>query len=502
MDQIYTAFAQAVMSANGAYVAAEFKQPSGSNTQQFTQGKLETYHSAQPSYSQEWISNAAYATNIAMHNYRLGNSDSEFDSVTGGNYNDVLYGVAHENLSLEGGAGDDILVATGSKDRYFCSINGDAGNDFIALGTSFINTTTGNFLAHWQSLLSGINTSQLPSVLTRESSLNTPENGITTYYSAYGGAGSDTILGSQSSDYIAGDDGNDYLFGEGGDDWIMGGAGNDQLYGGAGIERLYGGLGHDYVDGGDGNDYLYGGDIDNAYPEKNAGDDTLNGGAGDDTLDGGNDNDVLSGGMGNDSIMGGNGTDLVSYLYSNVGVTVNLQAGTAQGSAGDIDTLKSIENVQGSNFNDDILGDSNSNILVGGAGSDLYYMGTLIDSGSVFSTGNDIIIEASADAGTDFLSIIGNYTADDVLFGRSGNDLLFGLTSGETVLLYDYYLNGGLEYLELGGSLFSVAALAENAPSLNAVGYSMNEADSAQLASIALSGVSSAEFVDAGIFSV
>lgn len=117
------------------------------------------------------------------------------------------------------------------------------------------------------------------------------------------------------------------------------------------------------------------------------------------------------------------------------------------------------------------MGDVNSNILIGGYGSDVYYMGAVTEVGRVFSTGNDVIIETSAEAGDDFLSIIGGYTADDVLFGRTGNDLLFGLTSGETVTLSDYYLNGGLEYLELNGAYFSVAALAESAPSLDSIGY-------------------------------
>lgn len=260
MDQIYVAFAQAVVNANAAYVAADFKQPAGFNVQQFAQGKLETNHGEMPSYSQTWISNASYATNIAMHNYKIGNIYSKFDTVTGGDYNDVLYGVVNESLTLNGEAGDDILVATGAKNQSSASVDGGLGNDFIALGTTFVNTTSGDFLTYWHNLLNGLPVSQLQSVMVREPSQNI-DNYFRTYYHAWGGAGDDTILGSESHDIITGDDGNDYLFGEGQEDFMRGCAGNDVMSGGAGDDSVYGGLGHDYIEGGDGKDHLYGGDI-------------------------------------------------------------------------------------------------------------------------------------------------------------------------------------------------------------------------------------------------
>lgn len=84
MDQVYIAFALAVLNANGAYVAAEFKQPSVSNVQQFTEGKLETYHSPQPSYDQKWISNAAYGINLASyHDLTIQEQQRVVTAVTG-----------------------------------------------------------------------------------------------------------------------------------------------------------------------------------------------------------------------------------------------------------------------------------------------------------------------------------------------------------------------------------------------------------------------------------
>lgn len=510
MDPIYTAFAQAVASANGAYANGEYKQPEGFLTQEYTQGTLKTVHRASPEgYSQTWTTKAGYTQNISMHNYNLGNSNSTFDTVKGGKDNDVLYGVApYGTLALYGGAGNDVLVATGANTKSFITLNGGDGDDFVALGTTFTNTTTGNFLSHWHSLLSGISTSQLSSVIVRQSNLDPSPTSVKTYYSANCGTGNDTVLGSESSDMIHGDEGDDYLFGESGNDFMKGDDGNDFMYGGSGNDNMFGGAGHDYLEGGDGNDTLYGGDQDNIYPEKNTGNDTLIGGAGHDQLYGGKDDDLLIGGVGNDMIDGGTGSDMVSYLYSSVGVTVDLEAGTAQAGTLDQDTLYNIEYVEGTYFNDRITGNAANNALIGGAGddtligkagSDTYFMGTFADQGYTLSTGNDVIVETSADAGDDFLSITGNATVNDVLFGRSGNDLLFGLTSGEMVTLQNYYVNGGLEYLELNGSYYSVAALAENAPSLNAVTYGLDDADSIQLAPVDLSGVPTVELADSAM---
>lgn len=54
-----------------------------------------------------------------------------------------------------------------------------------------------------------------------------------------GGAGFDTLYGSESQDVIIGLAGNDKLFGRVGDDVLQGGAGNDSLFGGAGADTFY-----------------------------------------------------------------------------------------------------------------------------------------------------------------------------------------------------------------------------------------------------------------------
>src|SRR5262249_36097850 len=123
---------------------------------------------------------------------------------------------------------------------------------------------------------------------------------------------------------------------------VRAGAGNDFIYGKDGFDALYGGEGNDYIDGRGGDDFISGW----------AGNDSLVGGDGNDQLYGDTGNDVLDGGAGDDHLNGGDGIDAVVF---HTATTVDLTAGTAIGGDGS-DTLYSIENVQGSDYNDTITG--------------------------------------------------------------------------------------------------------------------------------------------------
>jgi FG-GAP repeat/RTX calcium-binding nonapeptide repeat (4 copies) len=121
---------------------------------------------------------------------------------------------------------------------------------------------------------------------------------------------------------ITGTEGDDVLIGTEGDDVICGLGGNDRLYG----------LG--------GNDILLGGDG----------------------------NDILDGGTGTNILDGEEGIDTVTYARAASAVTVNLATGTASGPS--TDSLVSIENIIGSNFDDRLAGDSGDNVLNGSRGID------------------------------------------------------------------------------------------------------------------------------------
>jgi Ca2+-binding RTX toxin-like protein len=250
-----------------------------------------------------------------------------------------------------------------------------------------------------------------------------------------GTSGNDQLLGtSGENDVMKGLDGNDYLYGRGGADRLIGGKGDDivdgadgdlladTLLGGGGDDRINGGAG-DRLDGGAGSDFfgLYLQGATSAFKldltgltkggtlhlkdgttviGMESGQMTLGSGAdkisignakvavyaggGDDSLTGGAGGDTLGAGAGDDLINGGKGSDWVSYQGVSGAVHVDLTIqGEAQdtGEFGGMDTLISIENLQGS-ANDDVLtGDGHANridswngadTLTGGGGADTF----------------------------------------------------------------------------------------------------------------------------------
>lgn len=93
---------------------------------------------------------------------------------------------------------------------------------------------------------------------------------------AYGGRGSDHLIGGGGDDRLVGQNGTDRLEGFGGADTLLGGNGMDFLYGGNGADSLSGGSGTDFLYGENGNDTLASG----------GGTDAGNGGNGTDALTG------------------------------------------------------------------------------------------------------------------------------------------------------------------------------------------------------------------------
>ena len=197
-----------------------------------------------------------------------------------------------------------------------------------------------------------------------------------TIENAQGGAGGDTLIGSEIANTLNGADGADVMRGNGGDDSLNGGAG----------------------------------------------DDTLDGGLGNDTLSGGDNNDTLIGAAGNDTLDGGAGSDTASYATSTVAVKVSLAIAVAQatGSAGN-DTLIGIENVIGGSGADVLTGNGDDNTLDGGAAADK------LDGGD----GNDTLIGG---AGRDVLT--GGVGGDTFKFAVLKD--LSGITANTADEIYDF----------------------------------------------------------------
>ena len=101
-----------------------------------------------------------------------------------------------------------------------------------------------------------------------------------------------------------------------------------------------------------------------------------------DQLFGGEEDDILRGGPGDDSMSGGDGADLLDYSGSpddptpiggqfDVAVTLSTDANSGSGDdAEGSDSFNGIEDVFGSMFNDQIVGNDEGNLLLGSDGDD------------------------------------------------------------------------------------------------------------------------------------
>jgi len=264
-------------------------------------------------------------------------------------------------------------------------------------------------------------------------------------------AGALVIYGADANDVLSGGDGADTIYGGLGNDTIKGGGGADTLYGedgadtfddGAdanGADAFNGGAGTDTVSyasrsagvtvsvgdssAGDGKTGASEGDDVKADVEVVTGSasaDTLtgdgsanilNGGGGGDSLTGGDGDDTLNGGDGDDTFLegdaangadafnGGAGTDTVNYASrEDTGVTVTID-GTADDGATDEsegDNVKTdVENLVGTELDDEITGSASANAIEGGGGADTLAGGagndTFHEGDDAASSGGDAI---------------------------------------------------------------------------------------------------------------
>ncbi|MDH4384322.1 MAG: calcium-binding protein, partial [Caulobacter sp.] len=407
----------------------------------------------------------------------------------------AILGLAHDDLSidtLQGDAGNDVAyvglgdIASGGADfdRLFVS--------FVSYNLALnLDLSTGDASAILAAL-SGGTYDGFEEYGVFGTLFNDTIRGTAGSDRIYDNYGNNTFYGGDGDDFLSGGFDSSTLYGEAGNDTFFNGASADKLYGGEGDDVfLYGSslgpaidppvaaddviagdLGRDRIDfnnvaptGGlgvtvnlaltaaqninfgtvkiSGIEDLYGtalADTFNGNGSANAlfgrlGDDSLAGFAGDDFLDGGDGADLLD---------GGKGFDTASYATSLRAVTVSLALTVAQDTLGaGLDTLKDIENLEGSALGDTLTGNSLVNlmtglagddILDGGKGNDALNGGDGLDTASYATATSAVTVNlltglSSGGAGKDTLVSIENVTGSafrDVLTGNTGANVLLG----------------------------------------------------------------------------
>jgi len=322
-----------------------------------------------------------------MATYFGDNTSNDYD---GGDEDDFIYGYGDDDYLhgnggadfiaggdgadyLDGGAGDDILLGGNDNDLFY----GGEGADVLSGGD-------GRDMALYSDSSSGGVTINLTS--GKGSGANAEGDILSSIEDVMATIYDDILIGSNVANAFYAGNGHDYIEGLGGNDTIYAGDGNDQVSGGTGGDTLDGGDGIDtlsYYNSASGvtinlktNTAVLGeaqGDIISGF-ENIIGsnwNDTLTGSNVDNVISGYGGNDLISGGAGADTISGGAGVDHVLYWASPTGVAIDLEAEAGFGGDAAGDTLSSIENVDGTNWADALLGDAKANVFWSGNGMDV-----------------------------------------------------------------------------------------------------------------------------------
>jgi len=249
---------------------------------------------------------------------------------------------------------------------------------------------------------------------------------------------------------VSGTDGNDTFRGDGEANWFIGGAGNDIYVNSAGADTFEGGNGFDRIQYSDtaatsievllngdsssivtvsGGAYLHEvSDVENVRGSNF--DDTIGGDSLNNYLDGYNGNDIIYGNAGFDTMLGGNGNDTLDYSLDTSGITavnVFLNGGvnsTVTITGGDNDLIRGFENVIGTDGNDTLRGDGQTNSLVGGIGDD-YFFGSIGNDTIEGDSGVNTIDYQFSTSGiiTDMGDVTGGYFDVSYSIGTSVNQL-------------------------------------------------------------------------------
>ena len=212
-------------------------------------------------------------------------------------------------------------------------------------------------------------------------------------------------------------------------------------------------------------------------------DDTLTGDAAANRIEGGDGDDNIYGREGDDLLDGGEGVDTANYWDAPAFVVVDLGSGQAA-LGGGTDTLTGFENVGGSSFGDQLIGDGSVNEILGSGGVD-----TIVGQGGadVLTGGADADIfwyDAAADADDDFAVI------EEITDFVSRSDVI-NLSAIDT----DAGAPGDQAFTFIGTDAFSATAVDEVRFSAGVIYVDTDNDVGAEMA-IALTGVASVTAAD------
>jgi Ca2+-binding RTX toxin-like protein len=341
-----------------------------------------------------------------------GDTFTVIENLTGSAFNDTLIGDENNN-TLKGGAGNDTLEGLAGADKLI----GGLGND-----TASYDHANAAVTADLSGLFFATNLQQGDA---QGDTFDSIEN-------LTGSKFNDTLIGDVSNNIINAGDGNDVLEGLGGADTFIGGEGTDTVTyinstGGVRASltnnlSFFDSAGDAIGDTFDSIENITGSNFSDA----------LFGNSGANILNGGDGSDFLQGLGGGDTYIGGTGIDTVSYARAddNTGVIANLLTGLGNAGFANSDTYNTVENLIGTNWDDELIGDNNANTLTGGLGNDILRGNGGADNISG-GDGNDEIYDdlnsatvIDAGAGDDEVYISGADTATDSINGGDGIDTL------------------------------------------------------------------------------
>ncbi|MEZ5744432.1 MAG: hypothetical protein R3D89_12105 [Sphingomonadaceae bacterium] len=391
--------------------------------------------------------------NTASGGHAAGDTISGFENLIGSDHNDLLLGESAVDNRLEGGAGNDYLLAYGATNVLL----GGTGNDTLAVQV-FLNENGSTFDggADFDELIVGGADGQVDfrddTLISLEKfRFSTEMSTYQVFFDAPQFTFSEIDFGSPMGEFrtvvvyldqetvfnlsgitVTGATPGSLLDVIGDDD-------AETITGSSGPDRLYGFGGADTLRGGDGNDLLYGG-LEN---------DNLDGGPGSDTMRGDEGDDIYTVAQVGDTVTesADEGFDTV-YAYVDFALDDNTEVLVLRGAATSGTGGAGFNRIYGSLVADTLSGMGDDDVLYGGEGGDALIGGAgndKLDGGP----GNDTMT-----GGTEDDIYIVAQTADTVVeLAMEGTDSVYSYV--------DYTLSANVENLILRGSAHMATGNAE-----------------------------------------